>query len=110
MHWRRSTHGGLEEDMAFNGDWAGWELPFTHTSQLTVDWRRTWRSMGTGRAGSCHGGGAAKAWWTGERRGKHTGRGALGLSIHWWLSKLCGLGAVVVVSNPIPPFSAKYLF
>jgi hypothetical protein len=107
MHSKLSV---LESSVAWNRDRAGGDCPYTGGAQIAGDWRmalhapKTWQA-GSGhggvgfqrcvewkaawhtlkrwRAGSCHGGGAAKARWTGERRGKHTGLGALGLAIHW---------------------------
>jgi hypothetical protein len=51
----------------------------------------TRRRLETRQAGTGHALEALKSRETGERRGKHTGRGALGLSIHWRRSTHSGL-------------------
>jgi hypothetical protein len=101
IHWRLSRLDGAESDSLFTKDAAGWEQPFTHTSQTTVDWRRTWRALEARQAGSSHGEDAAKARWTGERRGKHTRHSALGCSIHWRLSTHRGLESGVALAGGV---------
>ncbi len=91
IHWRLSTRGGLESDSLFTKDAAGWDCPCTGGFQTTGERRAARRSMEARQAGSSHGEDAAKARWTGERRGKHTRHGALGCSIHWRRSNHRGL-------------------
>ena len=99
MQSGRRKLDGAESCSAFNGAAARLEFPCTGGSQLTVDWRRTWRALDARQAGSGHGHGAAKARWIGEQRGKHTRRGALGCSIHWRLSTHCGLEEDIAVAG-----------
>ncbi len=56
----------------------------------------------TRQAGSCHGGVGSKADVAGERRGTHSNGGGLGAAMHWRLSKLCGLGALIAKSVSLP--------
>ena len=47
------------------GGVAGWEQPFTHTSQTTEDWRAALRGLEAWRVGSSHTLPTAKAAWFG---------------------------------------------
>jgi hypothetical protein len=64
--------------------------------------------MGTGRAGSCHGGDAAKARWTGERRGKHTRHGVLGCSIHRRRSNHRGLEEDMALAGGVAGWEERF--
>jgi hypothetical protein len=83
--------GGLERGTANTQDTARLGGPYTGGAQINQDWRAALRSIGARQAGSSHGEDAAKARWTGARRGKHTRHGALGCSIHWRRSNQPGL-------------------
>jgi hypothetical protein len=102
MHWWPSNHTGAESGLAFNGDWAGWEMPRRWRGQGLVDRRGARQTHKTRRAWVFHTLEALKSQWTGGRRCVDWRRGALGAAIHWWLSKLCGLGALVAKSVSLP--------
>jgi hypothetical protein len=51
--------------MAWAGDVAGWEWPYTGGFQITVEWRGTWHTLKRWRAGSSHTLEAPKAVWFG---------------------------------------------
>ena len=67
------------------------DWPFTGSSQSSVDWRGTRRSMRTGRAGTIHSLKALKSHRSGERLGVQWQRGGLGAAIHWWSPNHTGL-------------------
>ena len=53
--------------MACTGGVAGWERPFTHTSQTTEDWRAALRGMEAWRVGSSHALPTAKSHMSGAQ-------------------------------------------
>ena len=72
--------------MAVQGDGARLDFPYTGGFQLTVDWRRTWRSLEARQAGSSHALVALKSHRSEE-----------GLGVQWGLG---GLGAATEVVRP----------
>ncbi len=87
--------------MAFNGDWAGWELPRRWRGQGSVDRRAARQTHKTRRAWVFHTLEALKPQRTGERRCVRLGRGALGAAIHCRRPKLRGSGAGAEANNSL---------
>ena len=90
IHWWPSNHTGAERGSAFNGDWAGWELPwrcglpklvwleggvafdgavagwelpFNGGTQIKRGWRVAGCRLETRRIGGCHALNTLKALW-----------------------------------------------
>ena len=78
MHWRLSTHVGLEEDMARTGRAAGWERPCTGGAQINGERRATRQTHRTRRAWVFHTLEALNSPWTGGGHGVGWRRGRLG--------------------------------
>jgi hypothetical protein len=96
--------------MAFNGDWAGWELPWRWRGQSSVDWRGARQTHKTRRAWVFHTLEALKSTRTGERRCVDWRRGVLGAAIHEQRPKLRGSGAAGRDAyTPPSPFLPTYL-